>query len=37
MAKILLPVTTLILTAGFGGAFGYFVKKMSFVFATVKR
>ncbi len=37
MAKILVPVTTLLLTAVFGGMFSYFVKKVSFVFATVKR
>ncbi len=37
MAKVIIPVLTLFMTAGFGGMFGIMVKKVMPVFATVKR
>ncbi len=37
MAKIIVPVTTFLITAGFGGVVGYYAKKVAYVFAPVKR
>ncbi len=37
MAKIIVPVSTLIVTLGFGGVFGYYAKKASYIFSAVRR
>jgi|GEM_PF-1822208 len=37
MAKIIIPVVTFLITAGAAGFFGTMIKKITPVFATVKR
>lgn len=37
MAKIIVPVVTVLMTAGMGSMFGIMIKKVMPVFATVKR
>ncbi len=37
MAKIIIPAVTFIMTAGFAGYFSFIIKKLTPIFATVKK
>lgn len=37
MAKVVLPVITVVMTAGVGTAFGYLLNKTAPIFATVRK
>lgn len=37
MAKVIIPIVTVVMTAGIGGLFSSFVKQVTPVLATVRR